>query len=260
MSQKIDKLNTILFCNGIKSIEKINEINNNPIKIVSEVNDKYILKEFNCEYESHFYSEKNGYKRLPKDVIPKLFLTSDNIFDYDNYIILEEKLQGNTLYELWKYLSPNDRDKMLDKVVELIKKIELYSKKRINKSFVNDNYRVDLHNVLDGTVFFADEEEKIRNFVKLAEKYLDNKEYPYIHGDLHFSNIFVNNDELKIIDFEYSQYGPIDFEISNFNEMAFFNENVYGMFNCSIDYNYVYEYISDKYFKKSEMDHIKTTI
>lgn len=45
-------------------------------------------------------------------------------------------------------------------------------------------------------------------------KYLETDEFVLVHNDLHFDNIFIYEDNIKVIDFERSMYAPKDFELN----------------------------------------------
>ena len=51
----------------------------------------------------------------------------------------------------------------------------------------------------------------IRERLSLRERYIKQGE-TFIHGDFHTSNIFVNEDEMKVIDMEYTFCGPIGYD------------------------------------------------
>ena len=42
---------------------------------------------------------------------------------------------------------------------------------------------------------------------------VESDDFVLIHNDLHFDNIFINNNTIKVIDFERSMYAPRDYEL-----------------------------------------------
>lgn len=68
---------------------------------------------------------------------------------------------------------------------------------------------------------FNDEEQNIINCAySKFEQYLKSDDFVLIHNDLHFDNIFYNNGEIKLIDFERSMFAPRDFELDIFFRMV----------------------------------------
>ena len=58
---------------------------------------------------------------------------------------------------------------------------------------------------------FSEEQKLLDYAYSKFNKYLDSNDFVLIHNDLHFDNIFYNDDKIKLIDFERSMYAPRDF-------------------------------------------------
>lgn len=50
-------------------------------------------------------------------------------------------------------------------------------------------------------------------------QYLNDVKIGYIHGDVHFDNIIISHDGLKLIDFECYSLAPLDKEFDSINRM-----------------------------------------
>ena len=68
-------------------------------------------------------------------------------------------------------------------------------------------------------IFNEEEQRLLEQAYSDFDKYLESDEFVLIHNDLHFDNIFVDNEKIKIIDFERSMYAPRDFELDIFYRM-----------------------------------------
>ena len=63
--------------------------------------------------------------------------------------------------------------------------------------------------------------ELINNSMKKYDELLTSDEFVFVHNDLHFDNILINDDlKIKIIDFERSLSAPKDFELDIILRMA----------------------------------------
>jgi len=60
---------------------------------------------------------------------------------------------------------------------------------------------------------YNNEELKLE-VAKLKNKFMNNTQ-SMIHGDLHSGSIFINNDDFKVFDPEFSFYGPMGYDIGN---------------------------------------------
>ncbi len=69
-------------------------------------------------------------------------------------------------------------------------------------------------------IFSEDEQHLINHAYSKFEQYLKSKDFVLVHNDLHFDNIFYDNGDIKIIDFERSMFAPKDFELAIFFRMV----------------------------------------
>ena len=183
----------------------INKINVGFTNTIYNVNDKYIIKICsNVENESRFQKEINFYNaNRDNDLIPKLY-----------YYEILEKIEGVTLYNIWHTFSENEREEIIKQLCEAMKKMHSnvgeyydwsdYNKERFNKLF---------DEAKNQELFNEDEIEILNKVYSLFDKYLVSNEVVLVHNDIHFDNIFINNDKIKIIDFERSMYAPKDFDL-----------------------------------------------
>ena len=101
---------------------------------------------------------------------------------------------------------------------------------------------------------FNEEEQNLLDYAfSKFEKYLESDDFVFIHNDLHFDNIFVNDGKIKIIDFERSMFAPRDFELDILYRMIrkpwkFASEETEQYIESS-DYTNIMLYIN-KYYSK----------
>ena len=124
--------------------------------------------------------------------------------------------------------SYNNHPKIIDafdKNYKYSKQLDIFTSSDINKKVasgkISDIIKLDetlannnLFEIAKNTKLLNDDEIKIiYEAYSLFDKYLESDQVVLIHNDLHFDNIFVNDEKIKIIDFERSMYAPKDFEL-----------------------------------------------
>ena len=127
--------------------------------------------------------------------------------------VLNYKTNYERLYksnDITKY----EREEIIKQLCEAMKKMHSnvgeyydwsdYNKERFNKLF---------DEAKNQELFNEDEIEILNKVYSLFDKYLVSNEVVLVHNDIHFDNIFINNDKIKIIDFERSMYAPKDFDL-----------------------------------------------
>ncbi len=200
------------------NIEKIEEINAGFNNYLFNVNDKYIIKvcgetskEELFDVEARFYNENSNNSYIPK------------LYKYDNsksivpfvYEIIE-KINGKSLYYHWYKMSEPEREQLIKKLVDIIKKI--HSKKYPQYDWIKHikDRIMKAYNITKDK--FNDEEKNIiLNSLKKYDLYLTDNHFSLIHNDLHFDNIFLDqNNDIKIIDFNDSIIAPFDYDLRIF--------------------------------------------
>lgn len=197
-----------------KKINKIEEINAGFNNYLFNINDQYILKIcgnqkdeklFDTEYKFYLQNKNNSN-------IPTLYKydKSKKIVNYVYEII--EKVQGKTIYYHWYKWSELERENFIKELVKVISKFhniryELNNWKDQIKTEVINRYK-------SCQELFTKEECDIieKSFTKYDLILSDNR-YALIHNDLHFDNILLEEENIKIIDFNDSTIAPIDYDL-----------------------------------------------
>ena len=247
---ELGKLITSKNLDLFKEIKSIKEINAGFNNTLFDVNDKYVIKVCtNKELEDTFEKEYNFYKSNQNNkYIPKLY-KYDNSKKDTNYIYeIIEKLDGNTLYYYWYKMNENDKEKTIEKLINIIK--DFHSLKTEGYNWSNKIKKdIKKHVVACKKLFNEKDYNMIINSFEKYDKYLSNNIFTLIHNDLHFDNIIYNNGDLKIIDFNDSIIAPIDFE---FRQLYMCLEKPWKWANIEMDpYQKPKDYINIwKYIKK----------
>ena len=129
------------------------------------------------------------------------------------YEILE-KVEGKTLYNIWNTLNEKDREKIIKQLCVIMK--EFHNNKSDKYDWIQrtkDIFIPVYNKAKELNLFNKEEINLIDKAYALFDKYLESNEFVLVHNDLHFDNIFYNNGQIKIIDFERSLYAPKDFEL-----------------------------------------------
>ena len=255
------------------------------------IEDKILKKGINdkgkhiIEYEINWYSTINNYDI---SYIPKIY----KLFEYG--YIMEYKKKYIPLY---KYLLTIDditiKKKILDTIIKNINHLHLIEKKKeykINffnnlkkeiydkvynrKKIINDllcfiGPIITVNNIMIDT--FEDVMNKCKNIILQYYDTLNNYEYNIIHGDLNFSNILIDPENIDNIIFidprgyfgDSKIFGPIEYDyakilygISGYDH---FNNNIFNLINIDqekksiefkIDGFYLPKSYINKYFNK----------
>ncbi len=194
----------------------ITKINVGFTNTIYNVNDSFILKICtNLNNEENFKKEIDFYNSNSKnDLIPKLYYSSIEKIDIPYYYEIIEKINGVSLYEVWHTLTEKQREEVIKQLCSAMKLFH----SNIGKAYDWVNYFKKQFSVLyskaKGLHIFSEEEQCIINQAySKFEQYLKSKDFVLVHNDLHFDNIFYNNGNIKLIDFERSMYAPKDFEL-----------------------------------------------
>lgn len=157
--------------------------------------------------EKRFKNEIDFYNRNKNnDKIPKLYFSdvSKNIVPY--YYEIMEKVEGQTLYEVWYKLSNIKRENIVLKIIDIL---------RTFHSIKVDSYDFNswIKNKISNLTSECNLNDKLVN--KLLSKcdiYFKENKFGIVHGDLHFDNFIYRDEKLKLLDFERSMIYPIDYD------------------------------------------------
>ncbi len=216
-----EKLQQLLRKNGIEAFELTPLCAGFNRKSYS-VNNEYVLKicvdtnnEFKLEREVGFYKKNGGNGYYPRLIA---YDDSKSIIPYQYTI--EEKLQGRLLFDIWEKLNYSQRIDILTQLLAILQSIhspakglEHYAKNTVEKY---DEY---LRKCIDNNVFTSYEIEYLDNLKEIILNSFKNAKMGYIHGDVHFNNIIVDDLNVKLIDFECYKKAPIDLEFDSLNRM-----------------------------------------
>lgn len=184
------------------------------------INKDYLKKIwYNTNRREKFLIELKFYQNNKYDFMPDFFQYNDDI---DNMFIVIEKIKGQNLFTIWSQLTQNDREKViinLKKACDLLH--ETVSKDNYKNIYLEtfDNY---LNNIINNDIL---KDEKLINELYSIRNYINQHFYMKncyrIHGDLQFNNIiYINNNNLKLVDFEHIEYAPIEKELYSIFRMA----------------------------------------
>lgn len=233
------------------NVEKINVGFTNTIYCV---NDAFIVKlctnlgnEENFKKEIEFY---NSNRENP--LIPKLYYSSVEKGEIPYYYEIIEKVKGVSLYNVWHTLSSEQREEIIKQICMAMKEIHSntaspydwadYFKKQISLLYSEAK---------ENNIFNKEECDLIEQAYSKFEHFLKSEDFVLVHNDLHFDNIFYNDGEIKLIDFERAMFAPKDFELDIFFRMVrkpwkYASEETERFTNAS-DYANIEAYVHEYY-------------
>lgn len=235
------------------------EVNSGFNNTIFEVNNKYIIKvcsnkgkedKFDVEYK--FYIKNSSNQNIPK------------LYKYDNskkivpyYYEIIEKVKGKTLYYFWYEMSEDIREKIIKKIVNVVK--DIHKLRYDGYDFASSIKNEVLENYKKSKVSFNKEEAKLlEKSIELYDEILSDNRFSLIHGDLHFDNILYDGESLKIIDFNDTIIAPIDYDfrllyMCQFAPWKWADIKMDPYQKCE-DYVHIFDYVK-KYY--SELNNIK---
>ena len=165
----------------------------------------YFYDEIMCVLAMEDISE---YKNLRTELIAgKIFLNfADNISEFLSRTLLLTKDLFMNKFEKKKNVKEFINPELCD-ISECLVFTEPYDNNR-NRNIITAGNEEFVENILykNEDLHFA--------ILKLREKFM-NYSQSLIHGDLHSGSIFINEKGIKIIDPEFSFYGPMAYDIGN---------------------------------------------
>lgn len=194
----------------------VNKINVGFTNTLYSINDSFILKICtDLNNEPKFNKEIEFYNANKDNVlIPKLYYANTDKTDIPYYYEILEKINGVSLYDVWHTFSEKQREDIIKQLCEAMKQFHNNKGKsydwvkRTSDLFVNSYSKAKELNL-----FTIEEQELLERAYSKFGEYLQSNEFVFIHNDLHFDNVFYDNEKIKLIDFERSIYAPRDFEL-----------------------------------------------
>ena len=208
--------------NGINEIKSCFRLNLGFNRIIYDVNDRFVVKiSVNEEREYEIINEVNLLKSNHKDYMPTLYS-----FDLSKTMIpfmytIEEKIKGYNLFDVWSNIDDNTRKFYLSNLIEIMRDMHQQTDcKELVLTKMMDEFDEYISKIKDKKILTS---EKI-NYLNLLKSslplYFENAKFGNIHGDIHFNNLLVTDNGLKLIDYERYDVGPLDREFDPINRMV----------------------------------------
>ncbi len=209
--------------------------------------DDYIVRICtNLSNESNFKNEIEFYrKNKDNPYIPKMYFSDITKEVVPYYYEVLERVEGQTLYEVWYKLSQTERINIVKSIVEIMKsshnvKVDYFDFKKYIKDKISNILKESNLN-----------EEIFINLLDKCDMYFEENKLGLVHRDLHFDNFIYNNGKLTLIDFERSMIGSIDYDfriLSRYKETPWLwaNEKT-DMLTVESDYQDLMDMFIDSY-------------
>ena len=174
---------------------------------------------YNLNRRENFLREVDFYLNRHYDFMPKLYEYNT---DCNNMYIIIEKIKGYNLFTVWSTLSVSDRQQVLIALKKICNELHKIRSKENYQYIYLAEFDKYLSIILENNIIPND--NSIQCLLEMRE-YIKSHFYMHtcfqIHGDLQFNNvIYVNNDCLKLVDFEHIEFAPIEKEIYSIFRMA----------------------------------------
>lgn len=210
LARRIANANRDIF-GDIESIEEINAGFNNSI---FNINDKYIIKvcgdadkEKLFDIEANFYNSNQDNENIP---ILYRYDNSKNVVPYVYEII--EKVSGQSVYYHWYKMNEQEREEFVKELVAVLKGVHSKEYQAYDwSSSIKERVLSSFNQTID--MFSEDERNIILESLENYDEILSDNKFCLIHNDLHFDNILLDNNSIKLIDFNDSQVAPFDFDL-----------------------------------------------
>lgn len=254
-------MNELQIVNSIKMIFRYyhlgtvnicSKINNGFSRMVFNVNNMYIIKIcVNHEKEGNINNELSFYSNHYGDYYPNLIVYDDTKKILPYIYTIEEKINGNNLFEIWSTIDDKSKKKILFSLVEVLRKIhKTVEPFQYNELTFLNQFDELYQKCIKRNIFSKKETEYLQSLRLHMIEPLHNAKVGYIHGDLHFNNIFWTGDKIKLIDFENYGISYIDKDFDSLNRMSRNPSSFLYSDNKRIKCNFKdYEMIMD-YFKE----------
>lgn len=214
-------LSVILKKYNLCDINECSELKIGFNRAIFDLNDKFVLKIcINQNEEQGVRNEISFLKNNSNLYCPNLWVDDDSKQLIPYVYTIEEKIKGQSLFNIWGKLNYQEKRGIVLNLAEILKKIHSvkcdikYNPIEIIESF--DNY---LEKCIEKNIFSKEEIAYFGELKQYMKSDLEDARYGFIHGDIHFNNIILSQDGLKLIDFECYTVAPIDKEFDIINRM-----------------------------------------
>lgn len=156
--------------------------------------------------EIDFYLANNNNPNIPTLYVGD---TTKSVVPY--YYEVINRINGNTLYEVWYKISDAERKQISLSIISILKSIHKRVKQETNfKDFIKERLTSLLRDCdINDDIF--------KSLLILCDKYFEDVKSYQIHGDLHFDNFIYDGSKLTLLDFERTITAPLDYEFRIFN-------------------------------------------
>ena len=172
--------------------------------------------------DSKIFNEVEFYKRNGGNgYYPKL-ITYDFTKSFIPYIYtIEEKLNGEILFDVWSKISNSQRIDILTQLLAILQSIHKPIKNFDNYgNVVEKRFEEYINECTIKNVLTPQETDYLNGLKEIVASFFDDIKMGYIHGDVHFNNILCDDLNIKMIDFEAYKKGPIDMEFDSLYRMV----------------------------------------
>jgi aminoglycoside phosphotransferase (APT) family kinase protein len=200
----------------------------------SNSNEKRFKKEI------AFYQTNNNNTNIPTLYVGD---TTKSVVPY--YYEVINRINGNTLYEVWYKISDDERKQIVLNIISILKSIHKRKEEETNfKDFIKEKLTSLLRdcNIND---------DIYNSLLILCDKYFADNNMYQIHGDLHFDNFIYDKNKLTLLDFERTMTAPLDYEfriLNRYNSMPWlWASGETDMLTVESDYQDLMSMIIDNY-------------
>ena len=198
----------------VGKISCIREIHAGFNNSIFEVNQTHIFKictdikkEDTFDTEANFYRENSDNETIPSLI---RYDKSKKAIPYVYEIL--EKVEGKTLFYHWYCMREEERERLICQLVKVIKDIHKHRKKGYDWAGMVQS-RIEKKFFETENLFDSSEKQKIMGTLNLCDKILVDNYFSIIHNDLHFDNIFLDqNGRVRLIDFNDVTIAPFDYD------------------------------------------------
>ncbi len=191
-------------------------------RVVCIINDTYVIKIcINHDKETGIKNEIQYYEKNQNYFNPKL-ITYDLTKKIIPYIYtVEEKIDGDNLFNIWENLDKKSRENCLLELVKILRTLHKPIKvEDANVDYVIVKYNTYLEKIKKSNILPTKKIEYLNLLKIIIPSYFNDAKFGYIHGDIHFNNLIYCSDGLKLIDFECYDKGPLDKDFDSINRMV----------------------------------------
>ena len=203
-----------------KNIEKSKSGFTNAVFLVDK---KYVVKIIKDQTNPQkLQKEIEFYKNIKLDCIPK-FVASGQ-YEGTIYLIVEF-VQGQPIYKIWHKIDEIERENIIKKICEILKKFHSQKGDFLPEKYVCKNWLPKWKQTFDYNIELLKKRgfdtHNLQHFANTKlEKIMNNQKTCLVYNDAHFDNFLYDGKDVKIIDFDRVVYFSKDYELLIISLMA----------------------------------------